>query len=1082
MSAPCYPLDGGMTAMARSPHWLEPLVSEVRGLGRALVVCRTTASQREVLRAFAAASSAPSAMTGVEVVTLRGLVASREPQNLLGGGSATAPELPDQHAWRTNLQGRPGLRRLLRRHLARAHAVVAAGGSVDGLRPELKDLVREGWGRPLGLSGSLVLRASPPKDTCFAVGYAKGGFGFAGAVEPIDSAVLAALSPRFTFDVDPEAASPGPLPASLVPDPSAEARFVAGRARAAAGGRVLVLVSNRETEERIRAALSRNGLAAADDDSIPLSRHSLSAVLAPLLPLFSSLGTEPLEATDFLRLATDPILSRKPPLAGIQTIPELGDATPRASARHVRELVLQCHRVRAPLGEWLAALSTLERAAADRLTSADEDSRPARAGFLASARILLAQLKTLELRTTLGHGRLSDVAHLVSDLGLSSPDDQLGHAIQGALRDEGFRPAAEDDFDEALSGSVGSRRVDDGVQILRYESYDGRISDLLLLADLHDKGIARTPAPDPLLRPEDMAVLGIPSGRQVIAERLAIVRFAAVRTAVAGGAVLGVVSETDPSGRRVSAPVGLELAFEGCDDADCYGLAVNLPERVDRTALEEGRGEHDALSLQLDAEWARRGVAFDGATAAVSTAQGETLADQLERDLPRLPPDLRPFLGESGQHPDGVGGLPDGFTLSASRLRAFTNCLYHAFLESVLRLRAPEEPTEDLDPREVGTAVHAALQDAMLGVKLLVPATELDAHRKAILERLRAATSNVLEKVAAGREAPDAEPLRLARQGLERRWMQHWERFLERRLGPVEKANEKVAATVAKELEADLPGVPALAELIRPALTNRRDMDGAPKLIAQALVACGADPEQFGPVLCQSMSSNKVQNALKGFLARPEVRRAVEALLAMARLRLELPDFHPMGDLEVIATELAFGDLEVDGERGKPMELRLGRVPIPVRGSIDAVLRRRGSASDGGFEIRDFKTGRGGSVKPGDQAERLLLPQTALYGLVAGALERVGKVKGPIRVERLTLDYVEDKERQEEVPAGGMDRIAGVLGKLLDRARDGSFPSLPHPRGCPFLAEFGAYCDFGEVCRLRAGYSPEVPAGEEADP
>jgi hypothetical protein len=39
--------------MARSPHWLEPLVSEARGLGRALIVCRTTASQREVLRAFA---------------------------------------------------------------------------------------------------------------------------------------------------------------------------------------------------------------------------------------------------------------------------------------------------------------------------------------------------------------------------------------------------------------------------------------------------------------------------------------------------------------------------------------------------------------------------------------------------------------------------------------------------------------------------------------------------------------------------------------------------------------------------------------------------------------------------------------------------------------------------------------------------------------------------------------------------------------------------------------------------------------------------------------------------------------------
>jgi hypothetical protein len=95
----------------------------------------------------------------------------------------------------------------------------------------------------------------------------------------------------------------------------------------------------------------------------------------------------------------------------------------------------------------------------------------------------VAQLRALQARAG-GGGRLADVASLLADIGLSSSDDRLGRAIQGALRDEGFRPATEDDFDEALSGAVGSRRVDEGVQILRYDSFDGPTADLLLLVRL----------------------------------------------------------------------------------------------------------------------------------------------------------------------------------------------------------------------------------------------------------------------------------------------------------------------------------------------------------------------------------------------------------------------------------------------------------------------------------------------------------------------------------------------------------------------------------------------------------------------
>jgi hypothetical protein len=655
----------------------------------------------------------------------------------------------------------------------------------------------------------------------------------------------------------------------------------------------------------------------------------------------------------------------------------------------------------------------------------------------------------------------------------------------GALRDDGFRPATEDDFDEALSGAVGSRRVDDGVRLLRYESYDGRTADRLLLADLHDKGIARAPAPDPFLGPCDLAVLGVAAGSEAVADRLAIARWAAARTQGAGGSALGVVTETDPSGRRVSAPVGLDLAFGPRAGADCFGLAVELPERADRAALAEGRGERDALSLQLDAEWARAGVAFDGAGASFTLAPGETLADQLERDLPRVPDDLRPLLGEAGVYPSASGGLPEGFTLSASRLRAFTNCLYKAFLESVLRLRAAEEPSEDLDPREVGTAVHSALQAALLHEKLRVPEADLPAHRKALLEKLRTATDDTIKDVAKDRGADEPEPLRLAREGLEKRWRKHWERFVAKRVDSVEHANAKARDAVGKRLQ-DLPEVAALVAFILPAITNKGDAKDAPKKVARAVVDCDGEAEQFGSALGALMSSNKIRGQLPARLATPEAMKAAQALLAAAAPSLEYPDYHPEGDLEVVATELAFGTIEVNGKVGPALTLPLGREPVAVRGSIDAVLRRRGHQSEPGFEIRDFKSGsKGSAVLPGDQAVLLLLPQTALYALVAERLGHVGKAKEQVRVERLNLDYVQGNEKLEPVAPDRMNQVATVLGKLLDRARDGSFPSLPHPRGCPFLAEYGAYCDFGEVCRIRPGYAPEPPpeeptGGEEA--
>lgn len=1072
--------------MARPAHWLDDLVTEVTRAGRATIVCRTSATQREVLRALAAGDGA-AAWPGLEVVTLRGLVASRATEPLLGG-DAPALALPAGHPWKDLLASRPGLLRLLRAHVTRAQSVVAAGVRVDALRGELAVLAKA-WPPPPELDAALALAAHPPDGAVFAVGFHP-RFTFGGSVTPLDAMVLDRLRPEPLPRAEPDVAAAGALTALGVPDVAAEARTIAARAAGAAGAglSVLVLVASSETADRVHAALARNGVAVADDDAIPLRRHALAAALAPLLPAFASRGAEPVDARDLVRLLTDPVLARTAPAgAALAPVPGL-DGEPRASTRHVRELLQACHRARATVPEWAAAVAEQERDASERLAGVrDGDPRvtAARAAKVASARVLVAQVRALESRVG-ASGRLADVAALVSDLGLSAADDRLGRAIQGALRDEGFRPATAEELEDALSGAVGSRRVDSGVQVLSCGSYDGRTAGLLLLADLHDRGIARAPSPDPFLRDDDLAALGYPLPRAAVEERLAVARWAVERVVAAGGTALGVVSRADASGRRVSPPIGLALALTEQEDA--FGLGMALPERRDREALAAGAGTPDALATQVDAEWSRAGVAFEAARAGIPPRRpDDTLAEQLARDLPRLPDDLRPWLGGSGPHPSSGDGLPPGFGLSATRLRAFTTCLFGAFCESVLSLDVFEDPAEDLDPREVGSAVHLALQRALPGVKLLVPDEKLAARREAVLARLRKETEKAVKQIAAERDAPETEPLRLAREGLTARWSAHWERFVSTRILPVDAANARVRKQVAGALQTS-SATTALAALLAPSIGNKSDRNGLPRSLGSLAFETRCDRAAFVaalPAACASAA--KTQAALAARSGAPDVAAAIDAFLAGARPQVDGQGFHPDGDLEVVATELSFGDMPLEdgsGARAAAITLRLGRGDVPVRGRIDAVLRRRGpdAATGSRVEVRDFKTGgRGGAVEKGEQAPLLTRPQTALYALVAEALPGAPGAPAPRTVEALTLDHVvgEDGVKTDRLPAGGTDRIAAALGVVLDRARDGLYPPTPHPLGCPRLRARGAYCDYGDVCRVRNGYAPEDGDEEE---
>ncbi len=262
----------------------------------------------------------------------------------------------------------------------------------------------------------------------------------------------------------------------------------AGRA-VADGGRVLVLAPDGSTSERIAAALLRNGVPVVDDGSVPLSRHALVSAVRPLLPVFLSGGEAPVDESDLLRLLTDPVLSRSAPAGGIAPIPDLGDEKPRASTRHVRDLLARCRRARARLGRLDRVPHRCRGGSGAGARAGGRGRPPSVARHLATARILLAQVTALAEHAR--GGDLRDVERFLSALKLSDPEgDRLGHAVLGAR-------------------------------------WRARVSGLPPSTTWRTR-LARVPAPDPFLRDADLTALGMP-GPGAAAERLALTRWAASR-------------------------------------------------------------------------------------------------------------------------------------------------------------------------------------------------------------------------------------------------------------------------------------------------------------------------------------------------------------------------------------------------------------------------------------------------------------------------------------------------------------------------------------------------------------------------
>ena len=539
--------------------------------------------------------------------------------------------------------------------------------------------------------------------------------------------------------------------------------------------------------------------------------------------------------------------------------------------------------------------------------------------------------------------------------------------------------------------------------------------------------------------------------------------------------VLALVTTHDASGRRVTPPVDLDLALDRTDATASYGLSFALPERVDAESIREGQGTPDRLTVQVDAEWLREGSAFSDVTPTPLDELRHPLDQYLHAQQGRYPEDLRPWLGAAGPYPGREDGLPPHFKLSASKLGAFTQCLYKAWCGSVMQLREPEEITEDLDAREVGDAVHKALEVAARDTHWVVPDDKVDEARAMLLERLCTETDLAITSTAEERLGVlDSEALGLARTGLAARWRAHWPNYVEKRILSVSQARQRVTASRLDELDEGL--IWRVVNHLAAGLskTARGQTFGALK-VAMTRTAGRLEPiTSEAWRLTQQINGKKNHAQVAERLSAEPPPASLVELCTQARALTEPYEPADSGDHRVLGLEIPFGKFRETDARPR-IHLQLGSGEVEVRGFIDVVSQRDGNQKPevAGVRIEDFKTGSG---KPGwrEQIDRTFVrPQLVFYALV---VQELGGFEGgaPVRPEEVAYDWVRKLDRiQTWIDHDTLERASTTFGALLDRGRRGDWALQPHPDGCPVRGGRKAYCDFQNVCRLRSTFAPE---------
>lgn len=1084
--------------------WIAARLGALRPGERVLALCRSRATATLVRRWATRRGGA----LGLEVA-LVGALAAQLPR---AAPHPDAHHLPAGSALAARLGDRPGLVRVAARWVRELRLRRALGAAVSG-PPWLEELAPGPFARDpddevllrlveLVRARGRALTASLRWDRVVALGFDDAP----DFLDPADAAVAEALAGALPAPRVPEAR---PWPSVVVPDVVAEARTAVALALDDPAG-TLVLVGSDATARRVRDALDRNGLGGALRDPVALGTHPLASAVRRAVEWFAPGSPSILAADLFFVLGRTSLARLHPVLAArlAELLPGDDDAGGHLDERALSE-VLEHSRLRdAPLDRWVRRAdelvaappgddddqrARLRRAAAHlrlRLEAVDAavHGRPlagAGAGddFEDAVRELLGDLPGPAVPPA---GSTGALFRLLIDLRVRVHDDPVGRAILGSLRDRAERPATAALVHEALSGPGPDPQVlPDGVDVLPLDQWDGRPCRTLVVLDVHDHGLFRPTPPDPLLDEAAIAALGVPTPAHRRAHLLERLHGAAT----AAGRVVFVVSRTDPTGRDTVPPVDLALAPADLPPPGSYGASLPLPElrRLGRLAVAPGvrpapaaDGERTFLARAANLEWTAEGRQPHGPVADV--AQPASLATVLRAVDPTLPAELRAWLGFAEGVPEAALPEDPERPHSVSRLlQPLARCAWQAFATVVLKVRERAELTDALDPRELGTVAHQALQDATAA---------LDFRRRPDPEdaalALATATDDAFRSLLAGFGA--LSPARVASaHGLRDRWKRHLRSWVAARatwppLRSWEPRNHPTVVAAEDRLRQLAPAVrdePGWA--VRSWIVAHRDHHP------------GGDDRELRRVDDRRDLPPSASPDLPAFLLDP-VMDAVRAALREADAHRSFTQ----GDagrftFTAVAAEVPFGDprrppAPVHGLPGAALalpaaRLRFGAADLLLRGAIDRVDFLRTERGEG-FVVTDYKTGKAGLT--GDEFRRqqwaLEDPQLLVYAMVLARAAREGELPEGLRVGPVAIahDRVRHTFREKDAAARVPDapdtwtpvdgrwlRLAAQdLGHLVDGARAGRWPLRPHRHRCPKLSRSG-FCPVAPACRLR---------------
>lgn len=1101
--------------------WLDPILSTETSPGRTLILCRTGASANAVRRFVAGRGGA----LGVEIVTPSGLAAALEPNRLLPEEHEdTAFTVPQGHPWET-VNDRPGLRGVLAGHLT---DIMVEGLDEKDIPEECRDQVAP----LLKIDGSatrdieslrrlqtLATTGTPGKplgyDRVFAVGF---GDSSADLPQPPGTnrffdRLLTALDARKLSA--PAISTNALIDTTVAADVSSEAAWVCQQAHqfCAAGGKpedVLVLVAGPEDTDRISAALVRSGIPSAIEHSQRLSRHALAVLIESILPWFNAETADAttLDGETLRKVFQSPMTGSaqysekekqilRDQIAGLtKRAPESPDApddptVARAATeddlwvgrRTVRDALVACHLVKAPLPEWIDALDAVAAAQSHKVT-------------VRRCAILLAQ-RLRWLRD--GHGqRLEHVSTFLNRIGLVTFRDRVAMSIQGAISRAGRRPATTGVLAEVLEGAVSSGDINAGVQIQNYDNYDGRPSGMCLMTGLHSKGIGQAPKPDPFFGDDSLRAWGRIGGAEYVEFLLKQMACAAKRA----GAARGCIVKRAADGRAV-VPVSHPLLAANRDAPEDslknYGLRAATPEDENRHALNvvkkaapqnaTGIGGADAAvhaAMMATTEWIRFGGMYERAATSGPVHNTATLQQVIERDWDDLPPALKPYLGDASAV-DGAA-LPRDAVLSVTgAFEPISHCLFQAFLKTRLGFREAETLEEELNAREVGTAVHKALENVGVDSRWR-PASEAD--RTAAVASLTTELHKLVEQELEGMlgDLPDATPgLDSAREGLRERWNNHLEMYVDGRVKDLETLKEQ-ALDAAYDMACATPEYQELVARIKSRTTTDSHIKHLKQWLALAARAIieGSDP--FAAEMFAHCNRNSIV-MVQQLAAEPDVPAKLQELATV------------LADSEALfqtlaapmlrgATEWKFGKSRDDAESTE-LALQLGDESVLVRGSVDRVRVTGNPGGPTGVEIADYKTGKSFAKTLDKKLPAGLYPQLPLYAIALQESIRQGKAPDFLRetpvATRLAYDFVQDHSsaglKQWEPGAGkpSLAETAALLGWLVGLVRKGQYPVLPHPATCPVINYRGHdYCAYRSVCRFHSHPGTEEVLDEDA--